>query len=215
MKNAVVFILIFAVMLSGCVDTKKHSKGVYMLLDTSSMYPLELKSAQSILNYLLLSLQPHDTLAAARIDTGSFTEKDIITKITFNQRPLVANNQKRVFQKKIDQFISKAKNSRYTDIDGGILQATKFLNEVDSGKKYILLFSDLKEELKKENVRNEPFQLAGFHIIALNVTKLSADIRDPKKYLKHVMQWRARIESANGKWHVANDLKQFENILAQ
>ena len=215
MKNAVVFILIFAVILSGCVDTKKHSKGVYMLLDTSGMHPLELKKAQSILNYLLLTLQPFDTLAAARIDTGSFAEKDIIAKVTFNQRPLVANNQKRTFQKEINNFISKAKNSRYTDISGGILRAIEDLNQADPGRKYILLFSDLQEELKKGHVRNVPFQLAGFHIIALNVTKLSADIRDPKEYLKHVIQWREKVESANGKWHIANDLEQFENIFTE
>lgn len=215
MKYAVVFILIFAVILSGCADTKKHSKGVYMLLDTSGMYPLELKKAQSILNFLLLTLQPLDTLAVARIDTGSFAEKDIVAKITFNQRPSVANNQKRAFQKKIDNFISKAKNSRYTDISGGILQAIEDLNEIDPGKKYILLFSDLKEKLKNGYVRNVPFQLAGFHIIALNVTKLSANIRDPKEYLKHVVQWRAKAESGNGKWRVVNDLERLENIFAE
>jgi len=73
MKKAVVFILIFAVILTGCADTKEHSKGVYMLLDTdtSGTYALELKKAQSVLNYLLGILQPLDTLTVARIDTGS------------------------------------------------------------------------------------------------------------------------------------------------
>ena len=215
MKKAVLFILIFTVILTGCADTKKHSKGVYMLLDTSGTYALELKKAQSILNYLLGTLQPLDTLAIARIDTGSFTEKDIIAKLTFNQRPSIANNQKRAFQKKIGSFISKVNNSRYTDISGGILQAIEYLNEADPGKKYILIFSDLKEELKKEHVSDVPFQLAGFHIIALNLTKLSADIRDPKKYLKRIEQWQAKVESGNGKWRVANDLEQLDKFLTK
>ncbi|MCP4368715.1 MAG: VWA domain-containing protein [Deltaproteobacteria bacterium] len=202
-------------MLSGCTDKKIHSKGVYMLLGTSGMYAHELKKAQSILNFLLLTLQPLDTLAVARIDTGNFAEKDIIAKVTFNQRPSVANNQKRVFQKKIDNFVSNIKNSKYTDISGGISQAIEDLNETDPGKKYILLFSDLKEELKKGHVNDMPFQLAGFHIIALNVTKLSADVRDPKEYLKHVVQWRAKVESGNGKWRVVNDLERLENIFAK
>jgi len=210
MKKAVLFILIFTVILTGCADTKKHSKGVYMLLDTSGTYALELKKAQSILNYLLGTLQPLDTLAIARIDTGSFTEKDIIAKLTFNQRPSIANNQKRAFQKKIGSFISKVNNSRYTDISGGILQAIEYLNEADPGKKYILIFSDLKEELKKEHVSDVLFQLAGFHIIALNLTKLSADILDLKKYLKRIEQWRSKVESGNGKWHVVNDLEQLK-----
>ena len=217
MKKAVVFILVFAVILTGCADTKKHSKGVYMLLDTdtSGTYTFELKKAQSILNYLLGTLQPLDTLAVARIDTGNFSEKDIIAKVTFNRRPSVANNQKRAFQKKIGIFISKVTSSIYTDISGGILQAIEYLNEVDPGKKYILIFSDLKEELKNEQVRDVSFQLAGFHVIALNVTKLNADIRDPKKYLKRIEQWRAKVESSNGKWRVANDLEQLDKILAK
>jgi len=217
MKKAVVFILIFAVILTGCADTKEHSKGVYMLLDTdtSGTYALELKKAQSVLNYLLGILQPLDTLAVARIDTGNFSEKDIIANITFNRRPSVANNQKRAFQKRLGNFISKVTSSRYTDISGGILQAIEYLNEADPGKKYILIFSDLKEELKNERVRDAPFQLAGFHIIALNLTKLSADIRDPNKYLKRIEQWRAKVESSNGKWRVVNDLEQLEKILAK
>jgi len=217
MKKAVVFILIFAVILTGCADTKEHSKGVYMLLDTdtSGTYALELKKAQSVLNYLLGILQPLDTLTVARIDTGNFSEKDIIANITFNRRPSVANNQKRAFQNRLGNFISKVTSSRYTDISGGILQAIEYLNEADPGKKYILIFSDLKEELKNERVRDAPFQLAGFHIIALNLTKLSADIRDPNKYLKRIEQWRAKVESSNGKWRVVNDLEQLEKILAK
>jgi len=217
MKKTAVFILVFAVILTGCADTKKHSKGVYMLLDTdtSGAYALELKKAQSVLNYLLGTLNPLDTLAVARIDTGNFSEKDIIANITFNRRPSVANNQKRAFQKRLGNFISKVTSSRYTDISGGILQAIEYLNEADPGKKYILIFSDLKEELKNERVRDAPFQLAGFHIIALNLTKLSADIRDPNKYLKRIEQWRAKVESSNGKWRVVNDLEQLEKILAK
>jgi len=215
MIKTVLFSLIFAVIFTGCVDTKSHSMGVYMLIDASGTYALELKKAQSILNYLLGTLQPMDTLAVARIDTGSFSEKDIIAKVIFYQRPSVANNQKRAFQIKFDEFISNVKSSRYTDISGGILQAIEYLNEADPGKKYILIFSDLKEELKNEQVRDAPFQLAGFHIIALNVTKLSADNHNPRNYLKRIEQWRVKVESGNGKWRVANDLEQLDKILAK
>lgn len=215
MKKAVVFILMFTVLLTGCADTKKHSKGVYMLLDTSGTYAFELKKAQLILNYLLGTLQPMDTLAVARINTGSFSEKDIIAKVTFYQRPSVANNQKRAFQIKIDKFISKVRNSKYTDISGGLYQAIEYLNKADPGKKYILIFSDLKEELKKGRVRDVPFQLAGFNVIALNDSKLKADIRDPKEYMNRVEQWRNKIESGNGQWRVVNDLERLDNIFSK
>ncbi len=215
MKKTFVFMIAFVVILTGCADTKKHSKGVYMLLDTSGTYALELKKAQLILNYLLATLQPMDTLVVARIDTVSFSEKDIIAKVTFYQRPSVANNQKRAFQKKIDKFTSKVKSSKYTDISGGLYQAIEYLNKADPGKKYILIFSDLKEELKKEDVKDVPFQLAGFNVIALNVTKLRANIRDPIKYMERVEQWRKKIESGNGQWRVVNDLERLDNIFSE
>jgi hypothetical protein len=94
-------------------------------------------------------LQPGDTLAVARIDTGSFSEKDIVAKITFDERPSYANNQKRTFQQEINSFVSTVKSSKYTDISGGILQAVEYLNEQGSGQKYVLIFSDLKQELAK------------------------------------------------------------------
>jgi hypothetical protein len=199
-------------LLSGCADTESRTTGIYMLLDTSGTYALELKKAQSIINYLLGNLQPNDTLAVASIDTGSFSEKDIIAKMTFDGRPSVSNNQKRLFQKTIDDFVSGVKSSSYTDISGGILQAIEYLNEVGSGQKYILIFSDLKEELAKGYVRDIPFQLSGFNVVALNVTKLRQDIKDPKKYLGRVEQWRSKVESGNGAWRVINDLERLEHI---
>jgi hypothetical protein len=206
--------LILILSISGCSDSKSRSKGVYMLLDTSGTYARELEKAQSILNYLLGVLQPGDTLAVARIDTGSFSEKDIVAKITFDQRPSYANNQKRMFQQKVSSFVSTVKSSQYTDISGGILQAIEYLNEQRSGQKYILIFSDLKQELAKGYKRDIPFQLQAFNVIALNVTKLRADNIDPKKYQGRVTKWRAEVESGGGSWRIINDLENLNQIFS-
>jgi len=206
--------LIFILSISGCSDSKSRSKGVYMLLDTSGTYARELKKAQSILNYLLGVLQPGDTLAVASIDTGSFSEKDIVAKITFDERPSYANNQKRMFQQKVNSFVSTVKSSQYTDISGGILQAIEYLNEQRSGQKYILIFSDLKQELAKGYKRDIPFQLQSFNVIALNVTKLRADNIDPKKYQGRVTKWRAEVESGGGSWNIINDLENLDQIFS-
>ena len=72
--------------------------------------------------------------AVARIDTGSFSEKDIVAKVTFDDRPSMANQQKREFQKRVDDFVRTVKPASYTDITGGILQATEYLNEKDPGE---------------------------------------------------------------------------------
>ena len=215
MKKVIVFSIIIGLLIFGCTDSKNRTKGIIMLVDTSGTYALELKKAQSILNYLLGVLQPGDTLAVARIDTGSFSEKDIIAKVTFDERPSVANNQKRAFMQSVDKFVKGVKSSPYTDISGGVLQAIEYLNEADSGKKYILIFSDLKEELAKGHVRDVPFQLEGFEVIALNVTKLRQDIMDPKVYMARVEDWRRKTENGGGHWGVINDLERLDNIFTR
>ena len=126
-KNIInlVLILLSGFLLTGCPDTASHSKGVYMLMDTSGTYKNELEKAGSIIYYLLGTLEPGDSLGVARIDTGSFSEKDIIKKVTFDGRPSVSNQQKRVFREEVDAFISSVKGSKYTDITGGLLQAVE------------------------------------------------------------------------------------------
>ncbi len=214
--RAIIAAALFAAVLitMGCTQKMDHTKGVYMLVDTSGTYTEELNKARAIINYLLGSLAPGDTMAVARIDTGSFSEKDIVAKVTFDQRPSVANTQKRAFQKQVADFVSSVAGSSHTDISGGLLQAVEYLNEAGSGQKYVLIFSDLKEELARGHVRDVPFQLEGFNIIALNVTKLRDDIRDPKNYMLRVDQWRDKAESGGGAWRVINDLERLDNMFS-
>ncbi len=208
-------LLSILLLLSGCPDSTSRSRGVYLLLDSSGTYTKELKRAQAIINYLLGTSEPGDSLAVARIDSASFSEKDIIAKMTFDGRPSVSNKQKRLFKQKIDKFINKAKGSPYTDITGGILQASDYLTETRAGKKYILIFSDLKEDLAKGHIRDFPIQLPDFHVVALNVTKLRKDNVDPRKYYNRVEAWKERVEAGGGSWRIINDLERLETILAE
>ena len=68
-------------------DEGPRNSGVYMLLDTSGTYAEELNKAEQIIRYTLSRLDAQDTFAVARIDTGSFSEKDIIAKASFDDRP--------------------------------------------------------------------------------------------------------------------------------
>lgn len=198
--------------LAGCSEESSHTRGVYMLMDTSGTYTQELEKAQHIINYILAKLQSNDTFAVARVDTGSFSEKDIIAKITFDSKPSNANQQKLAFRDTINQFVKTVKSSSYTDITGGILQATEFLNEKGSANKTILIFSDLKEELKKGFIRDIPLQLNGFEVVALNVTKLRSDNVDPREYMKRLEEWKNKVESGGGTWRVINDLEKLDNM---
>jgi hypothetical protein len=215
MKSFRFWLIGLLILLTGCSQQSNHAKGVYMLLDTSGTYAVELSKARLIINYLLGTLQPGDTMAVGCIDTGSFSEKDIVAKVTFDARPSVANNQKRAFKNKVSSFVTGVRQSRYTDISGGLLQAIEYLNESGAANKYILVFSDLQEELAQGYVRDVPFELSGFHIIALNVTKLRADNQDPKIYMARVEQWRKKAEKGGGTWRVINDLERLDNILAK
>jgi hypothetical protein len=214
MKKIIVFFLAMGLLVAGCSNSGNRSKGVYLLFDISGIYSLELNKIQVIISYLLGILQSNDTLAVASIDTGNFSEKDLIAKVTFNQRPSVANNQKRAFQQEVKKFVKSVRNSKYTDISGGILQAIEYLNETGSGKKYILIFSDLRETLSNGRIRDVHFQLTGFQVLALNVTQLRQDVRDTQKYLGRVEGWRTKVENGQGKWRVIDDLENLGNILS-
>src|SRR5215831_16615557 len=144
---------------TGCVDSRSHSHAVYMLVDTSGTYAQEAGKAQVIINYLLGSLQPGDSLAVARVQSRSFSEKDIIAKVTFDNRPSQENAQKRAFRDKVDQFVKSVGGSAYTDITGGLIQGAEFLNETGAGTKTILIFSDMQEELDKVTIRDFPIKL--------------------------------------------------------
>lgn len=213
-KPMAIVLVTICILAGACADTGRHSRGVYMLMDTSGTYKDELERASSVINYLLGTLQPGDSLAVARIDSGSFSEKDVVARMCFDRRPSAANQQKRLFKKKVDQFISSVRGSAHTDISGGILQAVEYLTEIGVGKKYILVFSDLKQDLVKGHIRDFPIQMHGCQVVALNVTKLRSDNVDPREYLDRLEAWRKRVEEGGGHWRVINDLGRLDAIFS-
>ena len=199
--------------LTGCSDPKSHATAVMLLLDTSGTYTQELNKAQAIINYLLGTMTSGDSFAVARIDSGSFSEKDIVAKMTFDDKPSAANAQKRTFQAAINKMVSEVKSSTYTDISGGMLQGVEFLTEMGAGNKHILVFSDMKEEIPKGHIRDFPINFNDITVTALNVTKLRSDNVDPREYMTRIEGWRSKVESSGGIWRVLNDLERVEKIL--
>jgi len=169
-----------------------------------------------VVNFLLGSLQPGDSLAVARVRSRSFSEKDIIAKATFDNRPSQANAQKRVFREQMESFTRTQRGSAYTDITGGLIQGALFLNETGAGRKTILIFSDMQEELDKVTVRNFPISLKNIRVIAVNVTKLTTDNIDPRRYLGRLEAWQKRVEAAGAsEWKVINDLDRLDAIFTR
>ncbi|MDH5634126.1 MAG: VWA domain-containing protein [Gammaproteobacteria bacterium] len=209
---AVVLIILFV---SACEKTD-HRKSIYMVIDTSGTYASEVDKAERVISFLLGKLNPGDSLAVAQVKSRSFSEKDIVAKVTFDKTPSKATAQKRAFREKINIFAKKVKSSRgsaFTDITGAMIQAAEFLNETGAGNKMILVFSDMQEELGKGTVRNFPIDMSGIEVVALNVTKLTTDNVDPRRYLDRLDRWEKRLRQAGAKdWKKVNDLEHLERI---
>lgn len=208
-------VLSLTLTLAACGQSKPGHRAVYLLIDTSGTYTEELSKAQSILNYLLATLDSGDSIAVARIDSGSFSDKDVVSRVTFDERPSVANDQKRLFKRDMDNFVETVKRgSAHTDISGAILQSVEYLNETGAGEKYVLVFSDLEEDLQKGHIRDFPMTLDGIHVVALNVTKLRTDNIDPRDYLKRLENWQRRVIEGGGDWRVVNDFDRLDSLIA-
>lgn len=209
-------VLAIAVLLlvSSCGEPPPAGRAAFLLLDSSGTYTLELEKAKAIINYLLGTLDSGDSLAVALVNSGSFTEKNIIAKVTFDSRPSATNSQKRLFKEEVDTALAQiTRGSSNTDITGGMLQAAQYLNETGAGQKYMFIFSDLEEDLKQGQIRDFPIDVKNIDVVALNVTKLRSDNIDPRDYLKRLEHWQSRVENGGGNWRVVNDLENLESLV--
>jgi len=206
-------VLMLAACSGGQTTSVARNTGLYLLIDTSGTYNRQVTKAEQIILVALSKLQPTDSFAVARIDTASFTEKNIIAKATFDDRPSTCNQQKRAFASRVEKFIDDSTPAPYTDITGGLLQAIEYLKEKNPGHKEILIFSDMKEDLAKGYVRNIPLDLKGFDVVALNVTKLRTDNFDPREYMARLDTWRSKVEAGGGHFRVINDIDRLDGLL--
>ncbi len=208
------YVGILLLLLTGCDTTPQH-RAVYVLVDTSATYAQELEHAHKVINYLLGVLEPGDSLAIARIDSESFSEQNVIASITFSNRPSQVNNEKRQLQQKFSEAIQKTRGSAYTDISGGLLQAASYLKETGAKQRYLFVFSDLAEDLKRGQIRDFKLDLKQTHVIAVHVTKLKSDNKDPAQYQQRINNWRQRIEASGASWQVINDLSRLDRSFLQ
>ena len=206
-------VLMLAACSGGQTTSVARNTGLYLLIDTSGTYNRQVTKAEQIILVALSKLQPTDSFAVARIDTASFTEKNIIAKATFDDRPSTCNQQKRAFASRVEKFIDDSTPAPYTDITGGLLQAIEYLKEKNPGHKEILIFSDMKEDLAKGYIRNIPLDLKGFDVVALNVTKLRTDNFDPREYMARLDTWKSKIEAGGGHFRVINDIDRLDGLL--
>lgn len=213
MRRLLIVTLILLLTAAGCTQTGgKHARAVYVLLDVSGSYSKQLAEANPVIDYLLGTLVSGDSLAVATIDSASFTEKNIVANVTFDDRPSVANEQKRALRARLNRYFQNLRPSEHTDVSGAVLQAAQELDESGDGHRYILIFSDLDQDLPKGYVRKSKLPLAGTKVIAVDVTKLHSDNVNPQNYLDRLQHWKKVVTQDGGQWLVVNDMNHLDRV---
>ncbi|MDQ2076795.1 VWA domain-containing protein [Marinimicrobium sp. ABcell2] len=210
--NIVMVLAALAVLLlHGCGAPPDNRRAAFILIDISGDYASELQQARTLSNYLLANLNSGDSLAIAFIDNSSFTERNVIAQATFDHRPSVASQQKRLFQSQVDGFLDKFRvPSHHSDITGGILLASDYLHEMEAGQKHLFILSDLHEDLPPWLDREVKANLDSVHVVAVNVKRQRGDNNNPREYQERLAGWQQRVEEGGGHWMLVNDMARLE-----
>lgn len=203
--------VLLSVLLVGCGQPTNDSRAAFVLLDISGSYAAERDQARRLTNYLLAELDTGDSLAVGFIDNSSFTERNIIAQVTFDERPSVANQQKRILQQRVTGFMENFQTPSYhSDITGGVLLARDYLEEVDAGRKHLFLLSDLHEDVPSRLERDVKLNLSDVEVVALNVKRQRSDNNNPREYKQRLASWEKRIEESGGRWALVNNMERLE-----
>ncbi|QKT04957.1 VWA domain-containing protein [Ectothiorhodospiraceae bacterium 2226] len=206
--------ILSAAALTGCGEPVNNSRAAFVLIDISSDYAGELQKAQTLTNYLLANLESGDSLGIGFIDNSSFTERNIIARATFDHRPSVTTRQKREVRAQLDAFVQRFRvPSHHSDITGGVLLASDYLNETKAGQRYLFILSDLHEDLPPWLNRSVGVNLEAIEVIAVNVKRQRRDNNDPQAYRQRLAGWQQRVEESGGQWRVVNDLARLESAV--
>lgn len=203
---------------AGCSDGRAHAHATCVLVDVSGTYDDQRPEVARIVRTgVLPKVRPGDTLMLLRIDGDSYGKENVEASVTFDSQPSRANAQKLALAERLDRFAAARKRARFTDISGGILLAAEYLRETRAGRKTLLIFSDLKEELPPGAKRTlGAHELDGIDVVAMNVKRLQADKLDPAAYRKRIATWGTRLSASGAaSWKVVLDPEELVQQLAQ
>jgi hypothetical protein len=202
---------------AGCSDARSHARATCVLVDVSGTYADQVPEMVRIVERgLLPGVRPGDTFTVLRIDEDSYDRSAVVASVAFDAQPSRANAQKLTLAAELDRFARAPRRARYTDVSGAILLAAEYLRESRAGKRSIVVFSDLKEELPRGARRTlQPGELDGVEILAMNVKRLAADSRDPAEYRKRLDAWGTRLTQAGAaSWKVILEPESLVELFA-
>jgi hypothetical protein len=213
-------VILFAVFVgsfvAACTDSKEYETSFCTLVDISGTYSKEKKGVVNIVKAgILPEMVPGDSLFFVKIDSNSYAEENLVTKLTLDYRPTQANNQKLTLSKTLDKFGKGKARSKLTDISGAMMLCSDFLKATQSGTQVMFIFSDMKEELPsgvKRKFADDEFK--GIDIAAMNVIKLTKDSEDPEVYRKRLKNWNKRIiGSGASSWSTLLDATKIQEFI--
>lgn len=209
--------LLLVTVVSGCSDNKAYETSFCALADISGTYASEKDSIVKIIKAgLLPEMIPGDSLFFIMIDSNSYTEDNLVTKMTLDYRPSEANNQKLAFSQTLDKFAKGDDRSSHTDVSGAMMLCSDYLKDTRSGNQAMFIFSDMKEELPAGVVRKfTTKEFSGIDVAAMNVIKLNKDSANPEVYRARLKDWEAKVKNAGAiSWSTLIDATKIPEFIA-
>lgn len=201
---------------AACTDSKDYETSYCTLVDISGTYSAEKKGVVNIVKAgIVPQMVPGDTLFFVKIDSNSYAEENLVTKLTLDYRPTQANSEKLKLAKTLDKFGKGKARSRMTDISGAMMLCSDYLKATQSGTQLMFIFSDMKEELPSGVVRKfADDEFKGIDIAAMNVIKLTKDSANPEVYRKRLKKWNKRIMgSGANSWTTLLDATKIQEFI--
>jgi hypothetical protein len=203
---------------AGCSDNKQYETSICTLVDISGTYASEKASVVNIIKAgILPEMIPGDSIYFITIDSNSYNEENLISKLTLDYRPTTANNQKFTLSKTLDKFAAGKTRSNLTDISGAMMLCSDYLKEAQSGTQIMIVFSDMNEELPKGVKRKfTDDEFDGIDIAAMNVIKLNKDSTNPEVYRDRLKGWDDRIVSSGANsWTTLLDATKIQEFISK
>ncbi len=219
MKNLTIKSLLASMVIFGtaaCTDSKQYETSYCALVDTSGTYAAEKGNVVKIVKAgVVPEMVPGDSLFFVKIDSNSYAEENLVTKLTLDYRPTRANGQKLALAKTLDNFAGGKARSKLTDISGALMLCSDYLKATQSGTQIMFVFSDMKEELPKGVVRKfESDEFDGINIAAMNVIKLNRDSSNPEVYRSRLKKWDKRLVGSGAEsWDTLIDASKIQEFI--
>lgn len=216
--NNVLLAVTLATAVAGCTDSKQYETSFCSLIDVSGTYAGEkTRVVNTVKAGIVPQMIPGDSLFFVKIDSNSYSEDNLVTKLTLDYRPTKANSQKLAVARKLDDFGKGKARSNLTDISGALMLCSDYLKATRSGTKIMFVFSDMNEELPKGVVRKfADDEFDGIDIVAMNIIKLNKDSVNPDVYRKRLEQWHQRTTTSGARsWNTLIDATKIQEYIQQ